>query len=110
MTVYGDHCKPLPARRRAVRQAEPAPEGKTAQRWIDLAAEYDAYIVGGYAEQDGELPYNSSILVGPDGYVGTHRKVHLHLWNEEKLWFEPGDEVAVFVTTIVPSGMQILYD
>lgn len=110
MTVYGDHCKPLPARRRAVRQAEPAPEGKTAQRWIDLAAEYDAYIVGGYAEQDGELPYNSSILVGPDGYVGTHRKVHLHLWNEEKLWFEPGDEVAVFETTIGRIGMQICYD
>ena len=88
MTDYDDHCKPLPARRRAGWQAEPAPEGKMAQRWIDLAAEYDAYIVGGYAEQDGELLYNSSILVGPDGCIGTHRKVHL--WNEEKLWFEPG--------------------
>jgi N-carbamoylputrescine amidase len=88
--------------------SEPIPGGETAQRWIDLADEHDAYIVGGYAEQEGEVLYNSSILVGPDGYIGTHRKVHL--WNEEKLWFEPGDEIEVFETKIGRIGMQICYD
>lgn len=88
--------------------AEPIPEGKTAQQWINLAEEHGVYIVGGYSEQDGNLLFNSSILVGPDGYIGTHRKIHL--WNEEKLWFEPGDEVEVFETRIGRIGMQICYD
>jgi len=88
--------------------AEPIPEGETAQQWIDLAATHDLYIVGGYTERDGIDLYNSAILIGPDGYIGTHRK--LHLWNEEKLWFEPGDEIQVFNTEIGRIGMQICYD
>jgi predicted amidohydrolase len=88
--------------------AEPIPAGETAQRWIDLAAAHDVYVVGGYAEEAGTSLYNSAVLVGPDGYVGTHRKVHL--WDEEKLWFEPGDEIEVFETEIGRIGMQICYD
>jgi predicted amidohydrolase len=88
--------------------AEPIPEGETAQQWIDLAATHDLYIVGGYTERDGIDLYNSAILIGPDGYIGTHRK--LHLWNEEKLWFEPGDGIQVFNTEIGRIGMQICYD
>lgn len=88
--------------------AEPIPEGETAQQWIELAATHDIYIVGGYAEHDGVDLYNSAVLIGPDGYIGTHRK--LHLWNEEKLWFEPGDEIEVFNTEIGRIGMQICYD
>lgn len=88
--------------------AEEIPAGETAQQWIDLAAEHEAYVVGGYAERDGNRLYNSAVLVGPDGYVGTHRKVHL--WNEEKLWFEPGDDIEVFETKVGRIGMQICYD
>jgi len=88
--------------------AEPIPGGETAQRWKELAATYDIYIVGGYAERDGVDLYNSAVLLGPDGYIGKHRK--LHLWNEEKLWFEPGNEIEVFNTKIGRIGMQICYD
>ena len=96
------------SRQEARSLVEPIPDGETAQEWIDLAAVHDIYIVGGYAEQDGVDLYNSAVLVGPDGYIGTHRK--LHLWNEEKLWFEPGDEIEVFNTEIGRIGMQICYD
>lgn len=88
--------------------AEPIPDGETAQRWEELASTHGIYIVGGYAEQDGVDLYNSAVLIGPEGYIGTHRK--LHLWNEEKLWFEPGDEIRVFNTEIGRIGMQICYD
>jgi len=88
--------------------AEPIPGGETAQQWKELAAAHNTYIVGGYAERDGVDLYNSAVLFGPDGYIGTHRK--LHLWNEEKLWFEPGDEIKVFNTEIGRIGIQICYD
>lgn len=88
--------------------AEPLPNGETARVWAELASEHELYVVGGYAEREGDELYNSAILVGPDGYVGKHRK--LHLWNEEKLWFEPGEEIEVFNTKIGRVGMQICYD
>lgn len=96
------------SRNEAYSQSEPIPEGETAQQWSELAQENSVYIVGGYAERDGDKLYNSAVLVGPDGYIGTHRKIHL--WNEEKLWFEPGDRVDVFETKIGRIGMQICYD
>lgn len=96
------------SRQEARSLSEDLPSGETAEKWAELATEHDAYIVGGYSEQANNQLYNSSVLVGPDGYIGTHRKVHL--WNEEKLWFEPGDEVEVFNTDIGRIGMQICYD
>jgi len=96
------------SREEARNAAEPIPEGETAKQWISVASENELYIVGGYAEQDGGSLYNSAVLVGPDGYIGTHRK--LHLWNEEKLWFEPGNQIEVFSTDIGRIGMQICYD
>jgi predicted amidohydrolase len=96
------------SRLEARNNSEPIPGGATCQQWIDLAREHNIYIVGGYSEQDNDLLYNSSVLVGPSGYIGTHRKVHL--WNEEKFWYEPGDEVEVFNTPIGRIGMQICYD
>ena len=96
------------SRAEARANSEPIPDGETCQRWIQLAEEHDVYIVGGYSEEAGTRLYNSALLISPDGYVGTHRKVHL--WNEEKLWYEPGDEVNVFETPIGRIGMQICYD
>ncbi|MFB6189132.1 MAG: nitrilase family protein [Halapricum sp.] len=88
--------------------AEPIPSGETARRWKELAVEHGVYVVGGYAELDGADVYNSSVFVGPDGFIGAQRK--LHLWNEEKLWFEPGEEIRVFKTPVGRVGIQICYD
>lgn len=96
------------SREEAYSLAEPVPSGETAQQWADLAREHEVYIIGGYAERDGDALYNSAILIGPDGHLGTHRK--LHLWNEEKLWFEPGESIDVFETRIGRIGMQVCYD
>lgn len=96
------------SRKEAYALSEPIPEGKTAQQWIQIAQENDIYIVGGYAERDEGKLFNSAIFAGPEGYIGKHRK--LHLWNEEKLWFEPGNDVKVFETKIGRVGIQICYD
>ena len=69
--------------------AEPAFGGETTELWASVARERDVYICGGLAEVDGGRFYNSGVLIGPQGLVGRYRKVHL--WDEEKLFFEPGD-------------------
>ena len=89
--------------------SEGVPDGESIKVWAKLAKEHNIYIVAGYNEREKGNLYNSSVLIGPNGYLGTHRKIHL--WFEEKLWFEPGDlGIQVFETPIGRIGMHICYD
>jgi predicted amidohydrolase len=84
-------------------------EGETAQAWLQACERYDAYIVAGLNERDGDILYNSAVVLGPHGHIGTFRKVHL--WNEENLFFEPGNlGFPVFRTPIGRIGAGICYD
>ena len=48
-------------------------------------------------------------MIGPDGYIGKYRK--MHLWDEDKLWYEPGDlGVPVWNTPIGRISILICYD
>jgi N-carbamoylputrescine amidase len=89
--------------------AEPVPDGPTCRAWADAAARLGVSIVAGIAERSGEKLFNSAVLIGRSGYIGTFRKVHL--WNEENLYFEPGDlGFPVFATPAGRVGMMICYD
>lgn len=89
--------------------AEPVPDGPTVRRWEAAAAAHQVYITAGIAERDGDCLYNAAVLIGPSGYIGAFRKVHL--WNEENLYFEPGNlGFPVFHTPIGRIGMAICYD
>jgi len=69
--------------------AEPVPDGATSRGLITYAASRNCHIVAGLAEAQGARCYNAAILVGPSGLVARYRKVHL--FSEEKRWFDPGD-------------------
>ena len=69
--------------------AEQIPSGYFVEKLIELAKEKDGYIVCGICEKSSETFFNSSVLVGPEGFVGKYRKVHL--FDNEKLFFQPGD-------------------
>jgi predicted amidohydrolase len=89
--------------------AEPVFGGETTAMWAKVARERGVYICGGLAEADGGRYYNSAVLVGPEGFVGRYRKVHL--WDEEKLFFEPGDlGLNVFDLPFGRVGIMICYD
>ncbi len=97
------------SREEAFAMAEPVPEGPTTQEWIKMAKKYDAYICAGITEREGNCLYNSVSVVGPEGHIGTYRKTHL--WNEEKLWFEPGNlGYPVFSLPFGKIGCRICYD
>jgi N-carbamoylputrescine amidase len=97
------------SRQEAFYLSENIPDGPTSETWIECCKKYDAYIVAGIAERDNNLLYDSSVILGPEGLIGRYRKVHL--WNEEKMWFEPGNlGFPVFDLPFGRIGCRICYD
>jgi predicted amidohydrolase len=76
-------------RQEALELAEPVPGGETTEVWSELASRHHLTIVAGIAERDGATLFNSAVIVGPKGYLGRFRKVHL--WGDEKKIFAGGD-------------------
>jgi predicted amidohydrolase len=96
-------------REEAFEASEPVPGGPTCERWAAVAATHRLHVVAGICERDGHRLYNSAVVIGPQGYVGTFRKVHL--WGNENLFFEPGNlGFPVFATPIGRIGVGICYD
>jgi len=89
--------------------AEIIPGGQACRAWSKIAAEYNLHIVAGINELAGDKLYNSSVILGPEGHIGTYRKVHL--WNTENKFFTPGNlGFPVFDTPIGRLGSIICYD
>jgi len=83
---------------------------ETTEIFTKLAKKNDTTYVLGFPEVSGGELYNSAMLVNPDGSKHLYRKIHL--FNEETLWFQPGDlgfEV-VFAKSGVKVGMMICFD
>lgn len=97
------------SRAEAFALAEPVPTGPSTQAWIEVARRCNTLIVAGIAERDGERLYNAAVVVGPTGWLGTYRK--LHLWGDEHLFFEAGDRgLPLFHTPWGRLGVVICYD
>jgi predicted amidohydrolase len=74
-----------------------------------LCRQYDCYIVSGFNERAGDCLYNSAVLLGPQGYVGRYRK--LHLFMNEKDFFQPGNAgLPVFDIGSCKVGMLVCFD
>lgn len=89
--------------------AEKVPEGETTDFLLRLSQKRKTSLVFGIAEKDEDRLYNSAVLVTPEGRIGIYRK--LHLFDEEKYLFNPGDkEPEVFDNGKVKVGMMICFD
>ena len=86
-----------------------AADGEFVQFLVEQCARHDIHLVAGFNEREGDLLYNSSVLVGPDGVVGKYRK--LHLFMDEKDIFEPGNlGLPVFDLGRCKVGMLVCFD
>ena len=92
------------------RAAETVP-GPTTDALAAVARAHNVYIVVGLATRHPVIPgmlHNTAVLIGPDGVVGLHHKVHLPL--NEKLYFCPGNQVQPFHTALGCIGLAVCYD
>lgn len=85
------------------------PDGTTCRAWLDAASRHDVHIVAGINERTNSGLFNSAVVLGPQGHLGTYRKVHL--WNQEHRFFAPGNlGFPVFDTPFGRIGVLICYD
>ena len=91
-----------------VREAEPVPGGPSVERLTRLAKELDIYICAGITEDDHYVHYNTQFIVGPEGFIGKQRKVHMS--GDEYFYFRGGTELPVFELPFARVGIIICYD
>jgi len=89
--------------------AEPIP-GPSTEKLAALCRESDTFAVVGLLEADGERVFNAAALIGPQGVVGTYRKLHLPYLGVD-MFTTPGDRPpAVWSAGEARVGLSICYD
>ncbi|MDQ2714059.1 MAG: nitrilase/cyanide hydratase and apolipoprotein N-acyltransferase, partial [Chloroflexota bacterium] len=70
---------------------EPIP-GPTTGHFHQIATHYDCYIAVSLPEVDPDtsMYYNTMALIGPQGIIGTYRKIHAYI--SEPRWARDGDQ------------------
>lgn len=90
--------------------------GPATEEIAKLTKELEVYVIFGMSEKDAKDPnirYISAPVIGPEGLMGTYRKLHLAPLPifTEPLCFKPGPpELPVFETRYGLIGVQICYD
>jgi predicted amidohydrolase len=88
---------------------EPVPDGPSVERFIRICTKKNMFLVAGIAEKSEWMVYNTAVLVGPGGFIGSYRKVHL--FYEERQWFQKGNlSFPVFDIGKVKIGLMICFD
>jgi predicted amidohydrolase len=88
--------------------AEPVPDGPSVRRLAQLAQHYRLALSAGLSEKERDIVFNTQVLVGPDGYIGKQRK--LHLSRDEVLFYKGGRDINVFDIGKCKVGTIICYD
>jgi len=102
LVVHG-HCTPS-----TWELAEPVPDGPSVVRLLQLARHFRLVLCVGLSEKERDIVYNTQVLVGPDGYIGKQRK--LHLSRDEVLYYKAGRAITVFDIGACRVGIVICYD
>lgn len=97
------------SREEALEFAESIP-GPRCEHIANVCSELGVYAIFGMLETDGEKLFNACVLIGPDGVVGSYRKIHLPFLGIDR-FVDPGDRsFAVHAAGDVRVGMNICYD
>lgn len=93
----------------AMPHSEPLP-GPASRAIAEDCARLGVFAVVGLLERDGERLFNACLLAGPEGLVGTYRKIHLPFLGVDR-FTTPGDRpFAVHDLGGLRVGMNICYD
>ena len=93
----------------AMHVAEPIP-GPTTQRIQDVCEELRCHVIIGMLEADKNRIFNAAVLVGPEGVVGSYRKIHLPYLGIDRFATHGDRNFAVQHANELKVGMNICYD
>ena len=102
LVIHG-HCSPNTAA-----LAEPVPDGPSTQALMALAGRHGLFVCAGLAERDRDAVYDTQVLVGPAGFCGSQRK--LHMSRDEGRYYGRGEHLGVFDIRTCTVGIGICYD
>ena len=94
----------------AFANAERVPDGPHVVAIAEQARARKIHVIFGLNElgDEGGIIYNTMVLTGPDGHIGSYRKVHVGI--TEQLTWRRGNDWPVFDTPFGKIGMLICYD
>ena len=84
-------------------------DGPSVQTVINWCREFSTFVIFGFLETVDQHLYNSVAFVGPDGLVGSYRKVHLPMLGVDR-FTTSGDGFRVFSAGELRVGLNICYD
>lgn len=97
----------------SVDEAMPVAEtipGPSTNRLAELCRELRTYVITGMLERDGDRLFNAAAIVGPEGLIGSYRKIHLPYLGMDR-FATPGDRpFRVWDLGGVRVGVHICYD
>lgn len=97
------------SREEALPFAERVP-GPSCEQVAKVCERLNVCVILGLLEQDGDKLFNAAVLIGPQGVLGSYRKVHLPYLGVDR-FTTPGDQgFKVFEVAQVRVGMNICYD
>ena len=102
LIVHG-HCTP-----NTWEIAEPVPGGESVEILCQIAQRLRVFLCAGLSEKENDIVYNTQVLVGPTGYLGKQRK--LHMSRDESFFYKGGREIRVFDLGKCKIGIVICYD
>lgn len=110
LTGYDDEEEKAKPDKMQTKLAETIP-GESSNTIGELTKKFGVYAVFGMPERDANDPttiYNSVAICGPEGVIGSYRKMHLPY--PEPHWATRGNKPCLFDTPWGPIGLSICYD
>jgi predicted amidohydrolase len=110
LTGYDDEPEKDKKDKMQMREAELI-SGPSSEEVGEVTKKYGVYAVFGMPEldpMDANTVYNSVAICGPEGVIGSYRKMHLPF--PEMHWATKGDKPCVIPTEWGPIGLSICYD
>ena len=87
--------------------SEPVP-GPSTDALVELAREHNVMLAAGIAENDRDIVYNTYAIVGPEGYIGKSRKIHIP--PAEVGYWRGGGTPPVIDIGVAKVGVNICFD
>ncbi|CNG21945.1 nitrilase-related carbon-nitrogen hydrolase [Yersinia enterocolitica] len=83
-------------------------DSPAVQALVRLAMTLRVYLVVGMAEKQQDKYYNTQMLFGPEGVIGTYRQIHLS--QAQQQWASAGEHWRVFDTVLGRIGLLLGHD